>query len=90
MDAQIRNDRLSFCRQIKGEPRTRPIPILLMTESLMEHDVELATDPGVLVLTMAPNDVAKLVAAVNGVLAAQRAEPLSASVRRRGDGRRTA
>jgi len=41
----------------------------------------LATDPGALVLTATEHDGAKLVAAVQGVLAGQRAEPLRASLR---------
>jgi CheY-like chemotaxis protein len=89
LDAATRSDRIDFCRQIKDDPRTKTIPILLMAESLMEQDVQLATDPGVLVLT-APHDVAKLMGALNGVLAAQRAQPLSASLRRRRDMSRTA
>jgi CheY-like chemotaxis protein len=89
LDTTTRSDRIDFCRQIKDDPRTKTIPILLMAESLMEQDVKLATDPGVLVLT-APHDVAKLMGALNGVLAAQRAEGLSASLRRRRDMTRTA
>jgi CheY-like chemotaxis protein len=89
LDPPTRSDRIDFCRQIRDDPRTKTIPILLMAESLMEQDVQLATDPGVLVLT-APHDVAKLMGALNGVLAVQRAKPLSASLRRRRDMSRTA
>ncbi|HYU77820.1 MAG TPA: hypothetical protein VEK56_02485 [Vicinamibacterales bacterium] len=89
-DSQTRNDCLSLCRAMKADPHTKRIPIVLTTPDPSADDVALATDPGVLVLTLMPSDGAKLTAAINGVLAAQRAEPLRASPRRRGDARRSA
>jgi len=79
-----------LCRALKADPDTKHIPIVLTTPDPLADDVALATDPGVLVPTLMPSDGAKLAAAINGVLAAQRAEPLRASPRRRGDARRSA
>jgi CheY-like chemotaxis protein len=90
MDARTRTERVTFCREVRSDARTARIPLLLTTEHAAAEDVSLATDPGVLVLTMARGDGAKLVAAVAGVLTAQRAESSTASKRRRRDLERTA
>lgn len=84
-DSQTRDDRLTFCREIKADSHTKSIPILLTSTDVTDDDVELATDQGVLVLTVMQLDSSKLVAAVKGVLGAGRAEPLRASLRRRKD-----
>jgi CheY-like chemotaxis protein len=89
-DSRTREDRLSFCREIKADPSTNSIPILLTAADVTEEDTGLATDPGVLVLTLMQRDSSKLVAAVEGVLAGERAEPLRASLRRRKDVNRSA
>jgi CheY-like chemotaxis protein len=89
-DSETRDDCLSLCRAMKADPHTTRIPIVLTTPDPSADNVALATDPGVLVLTLMPSDGAKLTAAINGVLAAQRAEPLRRSPRRRGDVRRSA
>jgi len=83
LNSRLRDDRLSLCREIKDNPSTKSIPVLLTTAGMKDDDAALATDPGVLVLTLAQHDGAKLLAALNGVLAAQRAEPARASLRRR-------
>jgi len=83
-DSETRDDCLSLCRAMKADPHTTRIPIVLTTPDLSGDDVALATDPGVLVLTLMPSDGAKLAAAINGVLAAQRAEPLRADEEMRG------
>jgi CheY-like chemotaxis protein len=83
-DSQTRDECLSLCRAMKADPHTTRIPIVLTTPDLSGDDVALATDPGVLVLTLMPSDGAKLAAAINGVLAAQRAEPLRADEEMRG------
>jgi two-component system cell cycle response regulator len=90
LDPQTRDDRLDFCRQIKRDPDTRDIPILLTTDNVTPEDVALAEDPGVLVLTIAAHDESKLIAAINGVLTAQRARPLPATLSRRRDMKRPA
>jgi CheY-like chemotaxis protein len=82
-DSQTRDDRLSLCRAIKADPDTKRIPIVLTTPDVSGADIALATDPGVLVLTLTASDGAKLAAAINGVLAAHRAES-SPAARRRG------
>jgi DNA-binding response OmpR family regulator len=89
MDARTRTERLTFCREVRSDARTARIPVLLTTEHTAEEDINLATDPGVLVLTMARGDGAKLTAAVAGVLTAQRAESSTASRRRRRDVKQT-
>ena len=82
-DASTRAIRLAFCRAIRGDARTAGIPVLLLQAAdATPDDVGLATDAGVLVLSVPPDDGTKLVAAINGVLAAQRAEPLRASLLR--------
>jgi PleD family two-component response regulator len=81
-DSQTREDRLTFCRTVKADPSTTRIPIVLAATDQREDDTALATDPGVLVVTMVERDVSKLVAAVKGVLAAQRPQPLRASLRK--------
>ena len=55
-----------------------------------DGDVELATDMGVLALILPEPDGGKLVAAVEGVLAAERAAPLRASLHRRKTAKRSA
>ena len=82
-DPRTREDRLSFCRTIKADPRTSGISVLLTTPSMADDDAALATDPGVLVLTVRQDDGAKLIAALEGVLVAQRAAPIRASLRKR-------
>lgn len=89
-DSRTRDDRLSFCREIKADSRTKGIPIVLTSADVTDEDAELATDPGVLVLTLVQPDSSKLVAAVEGVLAAERAEPLRASLPRRKNVNRSA
>jgi PleD family two-component response regulator len=82
-DPRTRDDRLTFCRAIKANSGTKRIPVLLTTTDRVAEDVGLATDPGVMVLTLMQDEGAKLVAAVDGVLTAQRVEPLRASLHRR-------
>jgi CheY-like chemotaxis protein len=82
LNPRTRDDHLAVCREIRSDSRTRQIPILLTTERMTEQDVALATDPGALVLTATQQDGAKLVAAVHGVVAVQRAEPLKTSLHR--------
>jgi CheY-like chemotaxis protein len=89
MDSDSRNDRLSLCREVQGDPRTKRIPVLFMTETMTAQDVDLATNSGVLVLTMARHDGAELVGATNGVLTAQRAASVSPAVRRPRDAKGT-
>jgi CheY-like chemotaxis protein len=83
LDSQTRDDRLSWCRAIRTDARTRGIPIILTTPDVTPEDVALATDPVVLLLTLKPSDGARLVAAINRTLAARRAEPSRASPHRR-------
>ena len=87
---RTREDHLKLCRDIRSQSDTGQIPIVLTTERLQAQDVELATNPGALVLTATQRDAAKLVAAVNGVLAGQRADVLRASLRQPRDSERSA
>jgi CheY-like chemotaxis protein len=81
-DAATRDERLGFCRTVKSDLNSGSTPILLLTETAAGTDMELATDPGVMVLTVPSDDGGKLVAAVQGVLAAQRPAPLRATIKR--------
>ena len=83
-DAETRDDRLRFCRDVKADLSSGSTPILLLTSAATGDDVELATDPGVMVLTVTPDAASKLIAAVQGVMAAQRPTPLRARL----DGKR--
>src|SRR5215831_11507948 len=77
LDARTRDDHLGLCRHIKSDTRTKHISILLATDAISGDDVRLATDLGVLVLALPPDNGAKLVAAVQGILAGQRSKPLA-------------
>ena len=82
-DGPTRDDRLRFCREVKAALTTAAPPILLLTSAAAtEDDVELAMDPGVMVLSVPPDAAAKLVAAVQGVMAVQRPAPLRATLNR--------
>lgn len=65
---------LTFCREIKTDQRTQDIPILVVARDITREDLRLAMDAGVLMVTLYQGDPTKLVAAVNGMLAAQRTE----------------
>jgi DNA-binding response OmpR family regulator len=79
LNSRTRIDHLALCHDVRRDPRTQQIPILLTTESVGEQDIELSTDPGALVLSAAPTEGAKLVAAVQGVLAVRSPERLELS-----------
>ena len=82
-DVSTRHDRLRFCREVKAALTSGSPPILLLTSTAAtKDDVELATDPGVMVLSVPPDAAAKLVAAVQGVMAVQRPAPLRATLNR--------
>ena len=61
LNSRLRDDRLSLCRQIKDNPT-----VLLTAAGMKDDDAALATDPGVLVLTLAQHGGAKLLAALKG------------------------
>jgi CheY-like chemotaxis protein len=89
-DADTRDDRLRFCRTVKADAQARNTPMLLLTAAAASgDDVELATDPGVMVLSVPADAETKLVAAVQGVMAAQRPEPLRAALPESREKRRT-
>lgn len=81
-DVSTRHDRLRFCREVKAAFTSGSPPILLLTSTAAtEDDVELAMDPGVMVLSVPPDAATKLVAAVQGVMAARRPAPLRAALK---------
>jgi DNA-binding response OmpR family regulator len=82
LNPRTRDVHVKLSREIRSDSGTEQIPIVLTTVAATEQDVELATDPGALVITATEDDAAKVVAAVQGVLAGQGAEPLRASLRR--------
>ena len=63
-----------LCQAMKADCHLADIPILLVSDlDVSEDDMRLATDVGVLALTVSDGDSPKLLAAINGVLAAHRA-----------------
>lgn len=63
-----------LCQAMKADRHLAGIPILLVSDAdVSEDDMRLATDAGVLALTVSDVDSPKLLAAINGVLAAHRA-----------------
>ena len=63
-----------LCQAMKTDRHLAGIPILLVSDAdVSEDDMRLATDAGVLALTVSDVDSPKLLAAINGVLAAHRA-----------------
>jgi len=74
MTADSRADCLALCRRLKADPRTRTIPTLLASPTMGDEDIRLATAVGVLALTVSPNNGAKLVSAIRGVLAVDERE----------------
>ena len=84
LEPQTRDRDLDLCRRIKADPRSKDVSILLtIDDKLVEEDVDLAKDPGVLVIAATVNDGAKLVATIKGMLAGQQARPLRASPEQR-------
>lgn len=80
-DEAIRADRFGLCKRLKADPRTRHVPILVTSAVVAQHDLELATATGVLVIVLESRDAAKLVSAVRGVVAARlRPSPLHVSL----------
>ena len=80
-DEAIRADRFGLCTRLKADPRTCHVPILVTSAVVAQHDLELATTTGVLVLVLESRDAAKLVGAVRGVVAARvRPSPLRVSL----------
>lgn len=91
LDPQTRDGDLALCRRIKADPETKDISILLTIDNkLADEDVDLATDPGALIISATVNDGAKLVAAIQGMLAGQRAQPLRASLHQAKDVKQSA
>ena len=66
LNSRLRDYCLSLCRQIKDNPSTKSIPVLLTAAGMKDDDAALATDPGVLVLTLAQHGGAKLLGALKG------------------------
>lgn len=80
-DPAIRGERLALCTRLAAEPRTKNIPILLTSAAFDQQELQVATDTGVLALVVESVDSAKLVSAVQGVIAARRKpSPVRASL----------
>jgi CheY-like chemotaxis protein len=76
----VRADRFGLCKLLAADARTRHVAILMTSAVVAQHDLELATSTGVLVLVLESRDAAKLVSAVRGVVAASlRPSPLRVS-----------
>ena len=68
-DRHTHDECLVFCERLKGDSRTRAIPILLTSETIDGADLQRATDMKVLGIAIGPHDEAKITGAVRGVLA---------------------
>jgi two-component system, chemotaxis family, chemotaxis protein CheY len=66
-----RDECLAFCQRLKADSRMRAIPIVLVSGSIDQDDLQRAMDISLLALAVPPLDGSKLVGAVKGVLAAQ-------------------
>ena len=75
LDATSRHERVQFCRTVKVDRLVANFPVLLLQAfEATGDDLQLAMDLGVLLLKVSDWDGSKLVAAVEGVLAARRSE----------------
>lgn len=79
-DAQTHDECVALCEQLRTDPRTSGIPIILTSESIDADELRRATGMSVLGLAIGPNDARKLVSAVRGVLAGGAAIQLRASL----------
>lgn len=80
-DASTRAHLVEFCHSLKGECRARTTVVFLASTDMEEDDLRLATEVGALVLKVPPFDTPKLVAAIQGVVAAEHRQPLRASLK---------
>lgn len=65
---------LELVKRLRQDPRTRLIPFIIYGHHLRPEDIENAARSGALWLQLEPNDGARLVAAVRGLIAASRHE----------------
>ena len=68
-DPRTHDECLAFCERLKGESRTRDIPILLTSDTVSGDDLQRATNISVLGVSIGPHDGGKMTSAVRGVLA---------------------
>lgn len=68
-DPQTRDECLALCLQLKADPRTRDVPVILASARIDESDLRFAMDVSVLAVAVPPLDGTKLASAVKGVLA---------------------
>jgi CheY-like chemotaxis protein len=69
---------LDLARRLRQNQEARLIPFVIYGHHLHPQDIEDATRVGALCLQVEPTDGARLVAAVRGLLAASRNEPVEA------------
>ena len=74
---------LSLAKRFRQNPEARLIPFIIYGHHLRPQDIEDAARAGALWLQLEPTDGARLVAAVRGLLAACRNEPVDAAETRR-------
>jgi CheY-like chemotaxis protein len=67
-DANTRAQCVALCERLKGDGRTRAVPVILASTNIDDADIRKATDAHVLALALRPLHAKKLVAAVRGVL----------------------
>jgi CheY-like chemotaxis protein len=69
LNPEMHDECLTLCKRLKGDPRTKAIPILLTAETIDSVELQRATDMKVLGVAVGPHDDAKITGAVRGVLA---------------------
>jgi response regulator RpfG family c-di-GMP phosphodiesterase len=74
VERRERDGWLTFVEATKSDPRTRHIPILLITIDPTSEDLDLAINHRAFLIAIRPSDSTRRVAAVTSVLAVKRAE----------------
>jgi hypothetical protein len=71
---------LNLAKRFRENPQARLIPFIIYGHQLRPRDIEDAARAGALWLQLEPTDGARLVAAVRGLIAASRKEPIGAAI----------
>jgi hypothetical protein len=74
-DHCTRADWFALCAQLKADTRTRSLSVLLGSAGLNEIHIHRATELGVLAMALPFGQMAKLTAAVRGILSVEKSPP---------------
>lgn len=89
-EAPFRDERFAICQRFREDERTRHIPVVIVAAALDQADIARATAMGALAVAAHPTDAAKLIGAVQGVLAARPGQRIKARLRPPDDIKRSA